>query len=494
MVFRLKKEFLTLGIKLSACILELILSEKNLNARLKEKKIFITQPHFKMFKNFKSLLALFAVTVFLISCDPNNGSEQVTAPNASVYSSDLVNDWGELILILSRDTPGFSPPVVARAMGYIGIGLYESILPGMPEYKTLQGQVNAFSIGTIPKANIGENYNWALVANSALARIVENVFPNASAENKASIAQMEADWIAKYTTEDSAIKEKSIAYGSSVGKAMADFADTDTYQQAYANNFPLNYTAPTTLGSWEPTLPDFKPALQPYWKDARIWLTENKDGTLPVPPPPFSTEPGSKFLNEANEVYSVVNNLTPDQKTIAEFWSDDPQRTSTPGGHSFSIALGVLKKEQADLELAAVTFAKLGMAVNDAFISCWNAKYKFNLIRPITYVHRYIDNSWTILLDTPPFPEYSSGHSVQSGAAAQVLTDLFGENYAFTDNMHVSRGDIDGSPRSFKSFFEFADEAAISRLYGGIHFRTGIEVGVDQGKKVGKNIGKIKFK
>jgi hypothetical protein len=234
--------------------------------------------------------------------------------------------------------------------------------------------------------------------------------------------------------------------------------------------------------------------LQPYWKDARVWLIENKDGTLPVPPPPYSLAPGSKFHNEALEVYNVVNNLTPEQITIAEFWSDDPQRTATPGGHSFSIALEVLKKEKADLALAAVTFAKLGMAVNDAFISCWNGKYFFNLIRPITYVHRNIDDKWAIPLETPPFPEYTSGHSVQSGAAAQVLTDIFGDNYAFTDNMHLFRGDINGSARSFKSFFEFAEEAAISRLYGGIHFRTGIEVGVDQGKKVGKNIGKIKFK
>lgn len=447
-----------------------------------------------MKKILKSLFFLFGTTLFLISCDPTDGPEQITTPNASVYSSDLVYDWGNLILILSRDTPGFSPPVVARAMGYIGIGLYESVLPGMPEYRTLQGQLSAFPVGTIPQATIGEQYNWDLVANSALARIVANVFPNASGENKAAILQMEADWIEKYTTEDLAIKERSIAYGSLVGEAMADFADSDTYHEAYAHNFPSTYTPPTTPGSWEPTLPDFRPALQPYWKDARIWLTENKEGTLPVPPPPFSVESGSQFFEEANEVYQVVNNLTPAQKTIADFWSDDPQRTSTPGGHSFSIALGVLKKEQANLELTVVTLAKLGIAINDAFISCWNAKYTYNLIRPITYVHRYIDDSWTIPLNTPPFPEYSSGHSVQSGAAAQVLTDIFGENYAFTDNMHVSRGDIDGSPRSFKSFYEFADEAAMSRLYGGIHFRSGIEVGLIQGIEVGKNIRKITFK
>lgn len=442
----------------------------------------------------RSLLAIVATAVLTIACHPDRGNEKVIVSPTSTYSSEVVLDWGELILILSRDCPGFSPPVVARAMGYIGISLYESVQGGMPQYKSLQGQLNEFEIGTLPKVQPGEKYIWDLVANSALARIVENVYPNASTSNQAAIGQLEADWIEKYADEDPELLNKSIAYGNAVGEAMAAFADTDTYQEAYAHNFPTDYVAPTTPGSWEPTLPGFQSALQPYWKDARVWLTENVDGTLPVPPLPFSTDPNSDFYAEAMEVYSVVNNLTEEEITIAEFWSDDPQRTATPGGHSLSIALEVLRNENADLALAALTFAKLGMAVNDAFISCWNAKYIYNLIRPITYVHRYIDNTWEIPLNTPPFPEYTSGHSVQSGAAAQVLTDIFGENYAFTDNMHLSRGDIDGSPRSFNSFFEFADEAAISRLYGGIHFRAAIEVGVDQGMQVGKNIGKIKFK
>ena len=447
-----------------------------------------------MFKPMKSLLAVITVAVLAFACHPDHGSDKVIVPTASTYSSEVVNDWGELILVLSRDCEGFSPPVVARAMGYIGIGLYESVHYGMPGYKTLQGQLNQFSVGTLPKAHLGEKYNWVLVANSAMARIVTNVFPNASLENKAAIAQLEADWIAKYETEDIVINDKSISYGNAVGTAMANFADTDSYKDAYANNFPSDYVLPEGPGFWVPTFPKWQLPLQPYWKDARVWLVENVDGTLPPPPPPYSEEVNSAFYKEAKEVYDVVNVLTEEQRTIADFWADDPQRTATPGGHSFSIALEVLRNENADLALAAITFAKLGMAVNDAFISCWNAKYIYNLLRPITYVHEHIDGNWIIPLDTPPFPEYTSGHSVQSGAAAQVLTDIFGENYAFTDNMHLSRGDIDGSPRSFDSFFDFADEAAISRLYGGIHFRSAIIVGVDQGKAVGENIGKIKFK
>jgi hypothetical protein len=220
----------------------------------------------------------------------------------------------------------------------------------------------------------------------------------------------------------------------------------------------------------------------------------NVNGALPAPPPAFSTDPSSAFWLEAKEMYDAVENLSADQLTIAQYWSDDPGLTATPPGHSLSIALQVLVQENADLGLAAETLAKLGMAVHDAFISCWNAKYTYNLVRPITYILAEIDAGFTTPLTTPPFPEYTSGHSVQSGAASKVLTDLFGENYAFTDKTHEARVDIDGSPRSFASFYEFAEEAAISRLYGGIHYRSAIEIGVDQGVIIGGNISALNFK
>jgi len=223
-------------------------------------------------------------------------------------------------------------------------------------------------------------------------------------------------------------------------------------------------------------------------------MVENIQPLLPIAPPEYSTDPSSDFYLEAIEVYETVNNLAPDEKVIAEFWSDDPGNTATPPGHSNSIMLQILKSENANLATTAELYAKLGMALHDAFISCWYAKYVYNLIRPISYIHEHLEDNWTIPLATPPFPEYTSGHSVQSGATAQVLTDFFGDDYAFTDNMHVNRTDIDGTPRSFSSFYDFADEAAISRLYGGIHYRAAIDIGVDQGKGIGQNIATLDFK
>jgi membrane-associated phospholipid phosphatase len=213
----------------------------------------------------------------------------------------------------------------------------------------------------------------------------------------------------------------------------------------------------------------------------------------PPPPTEYSEDPSSQFYAEAMEVYLTGLDLTPEQKMIALFWADDPGKTFTPPGHSISIATQVLRKQNASLALAAETYAKVGIAVADAFIGCWNTKYIYNLIRPITYIRAVIDAAWnnafiTDPVNTPPFPEYASGHSVQSGAAATVLTSLFGDNYQFTDETHV---DLGLPARTYPSFFAAADEAAISRLYGGIHFRSAIEFGIEQGQCIGDKVNAL---
>jgi membrane-associated phospholipid phosphatase len=186
-----------------------------------------------------------------------------------------------------------------------------------------------------------------------------------------------------------------------------------------------------------------------------------------------------------------VNNLTDEQRAIALFWADDPSVTATPPGHSVSIATQVLRAVDGGLDTAAETYAKVGMAVADAFIACWNTKYSYNLVRPVTYIQAFIDADWLPILVTPPFPEYTSGHSAQSGAAAQVLTDLFGRRFAFVDRTHEDRG---LPARSFVSFFQAAGEAAISRLYGGIHYRPAIVRGLEQGRCVGQAVSALEFR
>jgi hypothetical protein len=246
---------------------------------------------------------------------------------------------------------------------------------------------------------------------------------------------------------------------------------------------------PVGEGLWEPVASE--KALHPYWGENRPFLQVNKN-IDPGPPTPYSTSTDSNFHEEAMEVYDAVINRTDDQEQIAFFWTDDPNATYTPAGHFLSIYLQTVKEENSKLEHIAYGWVKLGLAVNDAFISCWQSKFHYNYIRPITYIQNHVDAGWIPMIIPPPFPEYTSGHSVQAGAAVEVLTDLFGDNYAFTDHTHDDL-DLGLSPRYYSSFYDCADEAAMSRLYGGIHFMPAISIGVDQGKQIGENVNNLNY-
>lgn len=435
---------------------------------------------------------IFLALSFFYGCSDD---DEISKTQTNEYSADVVLDWIQLTLKLTEETPGYTPPVAARVYGYSGLALYEGVRFGMPEYKSLEGQLTDFEIGTIPTANSDMEYHWGSVANAILGVFVKSCFQETSTSNLALIDDLRAQYESDFRSDTSDdIIDRSIEFGESVGTAVLTFANSDGQEECYNNNFPASYTVPVGAGFWEPTSTTEPIPLQPYWGDVRPFMNVNIDDLLPVPPPTFSTDRNSDFYLEAMEVYEAVLNLSPEEKVIAEFWSDDPGNTATPPGHSYSIMMQVLADEEASLARAAEVYAKLGMGIHDAFVSCWKAKYRYNLIRPITYIHQHIDDSWSIPLATPPFPEYTSGHSVQSGATAQILTDLFGDNYSFVDRTHVNRTDIDGSARTFDSFYDFADEAAISRLYGGIHYRAGIDVGLEQGIEVGRNIGMLNFK
>jgi len=360
----------------------------------------------------------------------------------------------------------------------------------------MAGQVSGLEASNLPQIDPNLEYHWPLVGNAALAQIVKACYAPATEQNKFLISSLEQKHNDRYRNKihDDIIK-RSTEYGIAVANAIANYANSDGQQFCYQTNFPASYTVPTGTSLWVPTAPAFqKIPLQPFWGKVRTFYPNNADVSLVPAPPTYSTDKTSPFYQQALEVFTTVKNLTVEQKTIAEYWSDDPGKTFTPPGHSISITKQVLAKEEASLAVAAEAFARVGMGVHDAFVSCWNAKYTHNLMRPITYVKAQIDASWNAHLTTPPFPEYTSGHSTQSGATAQILSDLFGYNYAFTDRAHIARTDIDGGSRTFGTFFEFANEAAVSRLYGGIHYRFGNEQGLLQGIRVGKNISKLKFR
>jgi hypothetical protein len=403
---------------------------------------------------------------------------------ATEFDATVPAAWFDLMLRLIQSTPGYSPPVAARAVGCVGLTLYEAVVPGIPDNRSLAGAVKA--LPAPPAAGRNAAYHWPTVANAALAAALLELFPTAPAELLAEAAALEASLA---TAVPPGIAARSEERGRAVAGAIAAWSRTDGGHEAYLRNFPPDYLPPVGPGLWESTAPGFLPALQPYWGDNRCMALPTADVGDPGPPLPFSTDPGSPFFAEAEEVYLAVNGLTPEQEAIALFWADDPGPTPTPPGHSVSITTQVLRAQNASLAVAAQVYAALGLAVCDAFIACWRVKYIHNLVRPITFLRRYVDPGWgdPLPVTTPPFPEYTSGHSIQSAAAATVLTAQFGR-VAFTDHTHDARG---MAPRTFTSFEAFAAEAAISRLYGGIHYRTSIDRGLVEGRAVGAAVAAL---
>jgi hypothetical protein len=405
----------------------------------------------------------------------------------------VATKWFEQFYALTKACPGFTPPVAARAFGYAGVALYESVVPGIPTHQSLGTKLSG--LPKMPVPNLGQNYYWPACANAAMAHLARNLYANMPNAQLEDVNQLEKQMVETFSSfADVETLNRSKVFGQSIGEAIFAWSIGDGGHEGYNRNFPENYTAPTGPGKWVPTAPSFQRALQPFWGFNREFIPGILNRSQTLAPLTYSTSPTSPFFSQALEVYTVTNTLKKEQEIIAHYWSDDPGIGGTPPGHSVNIATQILTKENVSLALAAETYCKVSIAVADAFISCWKSKYEFNLLRPITYIRDVINPTWTPILKTPPFPEYSSGHSVQSSATAQVLSDLFGYRYSFIDRTHELRNDINGTPRAFTSFFDYADEAAISRLYGGIHFRDGIHFGMKQGRIIGESVGALPFK
>ncbi|WP_340227985.1 vanadium-dependent haloperoxidase [Emticicia oligotrophica] len=422
--------------------------------------------------------------VLLMVCFSTSYGQRLTRE----YSNEVAIAWFNLQLQLIQSTPGFSPPVASRALGYSGLTLYESVVNGMPEYQSLVGALNGFK--TIPKIENDKTYHWVLSANAAQKTIIKNLFANTSKSNLLRIDSLKEAIERNYIGfVDKETMVRSVKFGEAVAKAIFDYSKSDGGHEGYNKNFPQDFKIAKGACVWTPTSEQPIP-LQPYWGQNRPFVKGNTDFELPHPPR-CEASISSVMYAQAVEVYSTGKNLSPEQATIAKYWSDDAGKTFTPPGHAVAIATQIVALEKLKLDRSAEVFCKVGIAAADAFISCWKCKFMHNVLRPISYIRTTIDATWSPLLDTPPFPEYTSGHASVSGATAQVLSDFFGFNYHFTDNSHVGRG---FKPRSFDSFFEFAEEAALSRLYGGIHYRNSNEQGLKNGKRIGKNVCELKFK
>ena len=387
-----------------------------------------------------------------------------------------------LVLDLVRHTATYSPPVASRAFAYLGVIAYEATASGRNDLKTLAGQLNG--LGPLPGRQPGEVYDEAVVLDAALSAATERFFGNTGPTGQRAMRALDAKLspgVARSLPHD--VADRSGTYGRTLAEAVSAWADADNTGPIVNMGFSLTYTPNPSPGHWRPTstIAQQQAPLLPDWGRARPFAMSTRASCDLPPPLPYSAEKDSAFYREAIEVRDTSAHLTDEQKAIARFWSDDPMLSTTPPGHWIQIAFEALDGEGTPIDRKVDLLARLSVAMADAFISCWTTKYEFDLIRPITYIRANIDPAFTPILITPPFPEYPSGHSTQSAAAAEVLTQFFGDNYAFEDAAHVRDG---LPPRKFASFRAAAEEAAISRLYGGIHFRTAIERGLGQGRCV----------
>ncbi|WP_421796029.1 phosphatase PAP2 family protein [Haliscomenobacter sp.] len=459
------------------------------------------------FQSKKLLWALVAIGFMMLnSCNPDNDDDfNVADKYASTYSAKVPLEWNKLMLDIDRYAPGYRPPAAARMMAYTQLAAYEAIVPGMPNNNSLAKHFTALSL---PAVETGKEYSWPLAANAAYATSYKLFYPhvNLSYFDKMNVLEkaITTEFSAKVSSE---VSTRSIAFGKAVAEAVYEWSKTDAAgHEAFKNPRPSTYTPPTTGAKgeklWQPTFPDYTPALFPYWGKVRTFALKESEKTA-KPPIAWSEDPNSKFYTQAKEVKLWVDNATDEDKWIAEYWSDDIfELTFEPAARLISIANQMVEEEQMKLDEAVELYAKMGMALSDVAVAVWNSKYTYNVERPISYIRRVMDPNWKTLLNnplksvsgmTPEFPAYPSGHSGFGGAGAAILTHAFG-THEMTDDSHKGRTEFVSKARTYTNFAELGVEDAYSRLPLGVHFRMDCDEGLRLGYLAALRVTQLPWK
>ena len=441
----------------------------------------------------------------------------------------FVARWTQTHYALAR-AERLSPPVASRASAYAAIALYEGWAAFSDSLRTLAGQLNG--LAELPRPRREERYDPALVAMEAQTVVLRQLYKEGFASTGVAIGALHDSLVAARVAQgiSAPIKDRSLEYGRQLGDALLAWAGQDGFATR-----TVAYQPPKGPGRWVPTataaeyrsqnlsmdrdfvgtdnptaaarpaelgdrsitvnrpkrpnttVPGINPtnALEPHWGELRPFALRSSDSCAPPPPIPFSEQRGSEFYAQAESVYQARKQLTPEQERIAYFWADNPGESGTPSGHWMSVISQLATQRSLSPERTVELYALTAIAVADAFIECWHVKFSYNVLRPVTYIQRYIDPTWHPLLNTPPFPSYTAGHSTQSAAAGEILTALLGDSTAYFDATHVTLGH---PVKRLASFRAAAAEAAISRLYGGIHYPRDNEQGAAAGRCVAHSV------
>jgi len=439
----------------------------------------------------KGVLMCIVSVVILCGCNSKNNSEAVF--NDPLLYSKTVHELNTVVM-----GNNFAPIVAARNYLYANVAAYEVIAGGYPQkYNSLAGQLKGLT--SVPKPDQNKKINFEFASLLAFCKLGESVtFPEGSmGEYVRGLKKLAND---NGMPDD--VFQNSVTYADSVSATILRWSKKDNYAKTRSAE---KYSVTDEEGRWVPTPPAYTSALEPHWNMIRPLVMDSCNVFTPPAPYKFNVkDTNSDYYKQVMMIKRAVENLTPEQKHIADFWDDNPFKLNvsghvmygtkkfSPPGHWMSIIGIASKKANADFPTTVYAYAKTSIALFDAFIQCWDAKYKYNTARPETVINKYFDADWQPYLQTPPFPEYTCGHSTCSSAAAEALTSVYGDNFAYTDTSELEFGI---KSRSYKSFRDAAEENNWGRFYGGIHFHHSCIVSTEFGRKVGDLVvDKLKMK
>lgn len=422
-----------------------------------------------------------AAACIIVSCNSKNDYEKVI--HDPLLFSNTVHELNKVVM-----GNNFSPIVASRNYTYACISAYEVMAAAQPgKYQSLAGQLHG--LGNVPAPESGKVIDFELAALLAFTRLGEAVtFPEGSMLYYTDSLKD----LARDHGMPAHVFKNSVAYADKVSQVVLDWSKKDNYLQTRTSP---KYTVIDTPGRWVPTPPAYTSAMEPHWRLIRTMVLDSASAFIPPRPPAFNiTEKNSTYYQEMMSVKNTGDSLTEEQKHIADFWDDNPFKLNvsghimfgtkkfSPPGHWMSIVGIAAKKANYDFAATVYAYTITSITQFDAFIHCWDEKYRSNYARPETVINKYVDPHWTPYLQTPPFPEYTCGHSTVSSANAETLTYVFGDNFSYTDTSETEFGI---KSRSFTSFRHAAIENNWARFYGGIHFHNSCIVSTEYGKKVG---------
>ncbi len=428
----------------------------------------------KRWINHSCVISVFFIAI-LLSCK-NKPVKTYTGAELQNYCVQQLTD----VIVYDIN----NPPVAGRMYAYSNLAFYEALRPMQQGYESLLPKLKDFS--TIAPNNQDAAINYPFSASIAFMKVAEAlVFSKDSIRKSRTIVEE------NFAHLDATVKNASIGWGEKVAAVILARASKDGYK--ITRGMP-KFSVLKETGIWQQTPPDYEEAIEPNWRYIKPMLLDSASQFKPVRPPAFSMQPNSPYYKEVQELFAMSNALTEEQKTIARYWDDNPfvsehkghltyaNKKTTPVGHWMGITAILASQSKKDELEVAKSYALTSLAIFDGFISTWEEKFTSKTVRPVTVIREYLNSEWNPYLQTPPFPEYTSGHSVISAAAATVLSNIYGTQMAFTDTTEMK---YLGMKRSFSSIKAAANEVSLSRMYGGIHYRAAIENGQKQGEQIG---------